>query len=343
MLDRPYIDGQYADVIHLQNENGVTASLMDVGATWLSFTAPIGNEQRELLLRSRNMTAFLKQEAYLGGTIGRFANRIAKGEFVLNGEAFFLPVNNGENSLHGGDVGFDKRRWKVVDKQANSVIFSLYSADGEQGFPGNMNVEVRYQLNDDNAMTISYKATSDKACPVNLTNHAYFNLSGLTKDGIALQHELLIAAEHYLPVNEALIPTGQMKSVKQTHFDFTRPKRVVTDFLKDKDQEIASGYDHCFVFKPYECDGKKTIATLASPQDDLIMRVKTTKPSMQVYTGNFLAGIEGYDKYYQNNDGIALETQYFPDAPNQEQWLQRNPVLQPGDVYQHTTVYELDF
>lgn len=343
MTKAPYLDGQKANIVHLVNSHGVTASLMDIGATWLSFSAPVNDENRELLIRAKDMQAYLEQQAYLGATVGRFANRIAKGKFSLNGMDYTLPVNNGANSLHGGEVGFDKKRWAVVSQSDSSVVFGLHSVDGEQGYPGNMNVEVCYELTDDNAMVISYFASCDKDCPINLTNHAYFNLSQSGESGIARKHTMQVLAQHYLPVSENLVPTGELKPVAGTSFDFLQPKLIEQDFMSDNDQAIASGYDHCFVFSERHCDGATNVATLISPEHDIKMHVKTTKPGMQCYTGNFLAGIQGYDKQYQNNDGVALETQYFPDAPNQPQWESRNPVLKVGESYRHTTVYQLEW
>ncbi|WP_436317847.1 galactose-1-epimerase [Vibrio agarivorans] len=343
MCGTSYTDGEQAILVHLRNSNGVTATLMDIGATWLSFCAPVQGKDRELLIRANDMDAYLEQEAYLGATVGRFANRIAKGQFSIDGREYQLPINNGENSLHGGELGFDKKRWTIIEQTHSSVTFFLHLHDGEQGYPGNMDVKVRYELTQDNALEIRYEATCDKDCPVNLTNHAYFNLSESSEDGIALKHHLKVEAEYYLPVSETLIPTGELKPVVGTSFDFQKEKEIARDFMSDSDQAIASGYDHCFVFSQKDCDAESIVATLTAPERDLKMHVKTTKPGMQCYTGNFLAGINGYDKSYKNNDGVALETQYFPDAPNQPQWKSRNPLLKAGATYQHKTVYQLEW
>lgn len=352
----PWLDGQPAKIVHLENKNGVTASFMDIGATWLSCVLPINetqNQGREVLLRSKNMAEHIKQTAYFGSAVGRYANRIAKGVFELNNQHYQIPQNNGENSLHGGDVGFDKKRWVIKEQTSASVTFELVSPDGEQGYPGNATVEVNYQLTDDNTVIINYQASCDQDCPINLTNHAYFNLAGEGSDAKSLDHHLQMDVAAYLPTHDDLIPTGEKRSVKATNFDFSQEKPIGQDFMQDGDQAIAGGYDHAFIFdtdlsKGQACDGQplnnqQALVTLRSPNKDVTMLVATTKPAIQFYSGNFLDNTPGATKRYQKYHGLALETQYLPDGPNHPEWGKSSGVLKAGEQYQHTTSYQFVF
>ncbi|MDV6251390.1 galactose-1-epimerase [Vibrio sp. EA2] len=343
MAQTPSFDGQPATLFHLTNENGMTASFMDIGATWLSCTLPINGEHREVLLRSANMAEHMKQNAFFGVIVGRFANRIAKGQFEVDGQRYQLDINNGENAIHGGLNGFDKRRWTIVEQSAQQVVFMLNSPDGDQGYPGNLDVKVTYTLSNDNELIIEYGASVDKTCPVNLTNHAYFNLAGEGRDENALAHTLQMNAAYYLPTDAGLIPTGELKPVAGTSFDFTEPKLIGKDFLAEQDQKTAGGYDHAFVLKPDVSDGVSVAAVLIAPKEDVVMKVKTTKPAIQVYSGNFLGGASGASKVYDLYDGLALETEYFPDGPNKPEWELNSGVLSSGGCYQHRTVYQFEF
>ncbi|WBA19313.1 galactose-1-epimerase [Salinivibrio kushneri] len=343
MANTPSFDGQPAELVYLTNANGMTVTLMDMGATWLSCTLLLNGAPREVLLRSLNMYEHKQQGAYFGAMVGRFANRLAKGQFEVNGQRYQLAVNNGDNALHGGVDGFDKRRWCTVQREPNMVEFALHSPDGDQGYPGNVDVKVRYTLSDDNEVMIDEHATSDQSCPLNLTNHAYFNLAGEASENTGLEHRLQMNAEHYLPTDAGLIPTGEYKPVAGTSFDFRQPKRIADEFLSDGDQKIAAGYDHSFVLNPPLSDGKDVAAVLFAPNDDVRMNVRTTKPGIQFYSGNFLLGTPGASKVYQNHDGLALEAQYFPDGPNKPEWGLNNGVLSSKCCYQHRTVYEFEF
>ena len=343
MTNTPSFDGQPAQLITLENTKGMTASFMDIGATWLSCTLPVNGESREVLLRSPNMSKHMQQSAYFGAIVGRYANRIDKGKFTINNESYCVSINDGDNSLHGGTFGFDKHRWQIDSHTKNSVVFSLSSPDGDQGYPGNLDVKVIYSLTEDNAIQIDYHAETDKACPVNLTNHAYFNLAGESSEAKSLDHMLQMNADHYLPTREDLIPTGELRSVTSNSFDFTKEKKIGTDFLGDKDQLIAGGYDHAFIFEKSMSDSKTAVVTLTSPQQDVVMKVITSKPAIQFYSGNFLAGTPGASKEYQLYDGLALETQYFPDGPNHPEWGLSCGVLSPGEHYQHQTTYQFEF
>ena len=343
MAQTPSFDDKPATLFLLTNADGMTVTLMDIGATWLSCTLPVNGEHREVLLRSPNMTEHMRQDAYFGAIVGRFANRIANGQFEIDGKRYQLDINNGENALHGGREGFDKRRWSVAEHDSQYVAFMLRSKDGDQGYPGNLEVKVTYKLTDNNELLIAYEAKTDKDCPVNLTNHAYFNLAGEGCGVNGLEHALQLNARHYLPTNEGLIPTGEQKSVAGTSFDFTKPKLIGRDFLAEQDQKTAGGYDHAFVFKPEVNDGVSAAAVLIAPKGDVVMTVKTTKPAIQFYSGNFLAGIPGASKIYELYDGLALETQYFPDGPNKSEWGLNNGVLSAEGGYQHQTVYQFEF
>lgn len=343
MTNQPSFDGQLARLVTLKNTNDMTVSFMDIGATWLSTVLPVNGEPREVQLRSRNMTEHMQQTAYFGAIVGRYANRINKGKFTLASKSYQLGTNDGNNSLHGGFEGFDKRRWAIQEQSANHVVFTLNSADGDQGYPGNLAVRVTYTLTDENAVQIDYFAQCDQTCPVNLTNHAYFNLAGEHSSAKSLDHTLQMKVDYYLPTNDELIPTGELRSVVGTSFDFTESKAIGRDFLAGEDQQRAGGYDHAFVFAKQYTDGIQSVATLSSPQGDVVMNVLTTKPSIQFYSGNFLDETPGATRQYQQYDGLALETQFFPDGPNHLQWGNNRGVLDVGDTYQHQTTYKFEF
>lgn len=343
MAGAPSFDGMPARLVHLTNANGMSVSLMDIGATWLSCVLPVKGKPREVLLRSPDMREHMKQGAYFGSIVGRYANRIAKGQFTIGDHTYQVGVNNGSNSLHGGLIGFDKRRWVIESQQHNRAIFVLHSADGDQGYPGNLDIKVCYTLTDDNALHIDYYAEADQITPVNLTNHAYFNLAGENSDAKSIDHCLHMDADRYLPTSDDLIPTGELRAVAGTSFDFTQSKVIGRDFLSDDDQNMAGGYDHAFIFADGKNDGKETVVTLISPSKDVVMKVKTTKPAIQFYSGNFLAETPGASKLYQRYDGLALETQYFPDGPNHPEWGKSNGLLNCGEHYQHQTTYLFEF
>ncbi|MFV0576758.1 MAG: galactose-1-epimerase [Vibrio sp.] len=343
MLSKEWLDGQHVKLVHLKNKNGMTASFMDVGATWLSCTVPVNGEQREVLLRAKNMQAHLEQTAFLGAVVGRYGNRIAKGKFELNGKPYSLTINNGENSLHGGVDGFDKRRWIIESYSQHAVCFELISEDGDQGYPGNLAVKVTYTLTDDNQVEIDYWAHCDQDCPVNLTNHAYFNLAGEDSAVCGLKQNLQLAANHIVPIGADLIPTGEWTEVADTCFDFRTSKPIQQDFIVGRQQALASGYDHAFVFDKALFNESNTaveVGRLEAEDQSLAMVIKTTKPAIQFYSGNFLEGIDGLSGTYANHAGVALETQYLPDGPNQLQWEYGYELLKAGDIYQHKTCYQ---
>lgn len=339
MRKTPAFDGAPAKVLILKNSQGMQVALMDIGATWLSCEIPIANELRQVLIGVSSMEEHQQQIAYLGATIGRYANRIAEGKFIVANETYHVDINQAGNSLHGGIEGFDKRRWQVDLANEHTVQFSLISKDGDQGFPGNLEVLVTYHLNDSNELSINYQAKTDKACPVNLTNHAYFNLQGEAEPS-CLQHKLRIQAQEYLPVNAVGIPLGHFKSVTDTCFDFQQLKEIGQDFLSCPEQKIAGGYDHSFILDKSCQSLDKVAVQCISPDQMLTLEILTTKPAVQLYTGNYLSGTKNrYRGEYENYCAFALETQFLPDAPNHSHWPQPNCILQAKNDYRHETRY----
>lgn len=337
---QPFSDGLPANVFTLSNQHGSSISIMDVGATWLSCKIQMLDESREVLLGVDSMQKHLNQSVYLGATIGRFANRIKHGKFAINGALFQVSRNQMGNTLHGGVEGFDKRRWQVVEQTNNKIIFLLFSKDGDQGFPGNLTVKVSYHFNDHNEVSIEYSAHTDKLCPVNLTNHAYFNLLGAEVSQDCLSHLLQINADYYLPTDTQGLPLGGLQSVTGSSFDFRQQKALKQDFLTEQQQLQQSGYDHSFLLNDSARDSKKTVLTLIAPDHSLQLQVSTNKPALQLYTGNFLQGTPGRGQTrYKNNSGIALETQFLPDSPNHLNWPQGFSLLTADQTYQFTTCY----
>lgn len=342
-------DGHSANLITLQNKAGMTATFMDLGATWLSCTLPLtnkwplANENREILLGIDSLEAFYQQPCYLGATIGRFANRIKNGQFTVEGSDYQLNNNHAQYCLHGGVEGFDRKRWQMVEFSEQHVVYSLCSEDGEQGFPGQLDVTVTYCLTENNRIEITYNAVTDKACPVNLTNHAYFNLQGHREHMDCRDHQLVIQAEQYLPTDENGLPTMGLIPVKNSSFDFTQPKTIGIDFLQDDHQKVVSGYDHSYLISGRRNE-QQPVVKVTSPDAQVVMEVMTTKPAIQFYTGNFLQGCpKRGGGSYSNYAGFALETQYLPDSPNHPEWAMSQSLLQVGEEYRHKTVYQFGF
>lgn len=336
-------DGEFVRLVELKNHHGMSVVLMDIGATWLSCQLPLpSGAHREVLLGVNSIEDFYRQSAYMGTTVGRYANRIRHGQFTIDGQDFQVSINQNGHCLHGGEEGFDQRRWQI-DAQTNmQVTFSCESPSGDQGFPGTVKVTVTYTLTDDNAIKIEYCASSDQATPINLTNHAYFNLSGAESGLDCLSHYLSIAADQYLPTDAQGIPVGDLKSVQGTGFDFRHLKTIATDFLKDADQVPSKGYDHGYLFAEGR-DKSQPVVVLYSPEKDVCLQVLTDKPAIQLYSGNWLAGTPSRIDEYQDHAGVALETQFLADSPNHPEWHDNDCILRPNQTYAFETIYRFQF
>ncbi|MGD9200297.1 MAG: aldose epimerase family protein [Chitinispirillia bacterium] len=318
----------------LSNQNNMTVKITDYGGIVTSIQIPDKNGIiGEVVLGFENFENYLGIVPYFGALIGRYGNRIANGRFTLDGIEFKLAVNNGPNHLHGGIRGFDKVVWNsgsIEGKDYEGVRLTYLSVDGEEGYPGNLDVTVSYKLNPENELKIEYSATCDKSTPVNLTHHGYFNLRG---KGNILGHILTIHADHFTPVDKNLIPTGEITSVKNTPMDFTSPTVVGKRIY-----EVNGGYDHNYVLNGW--DGSiRPVASLFDRESGRKMDVLTTEPGMQFYTGNFLNGsLKGSGgRVFDKNAGLCLETQHYPDSPNRESFP--TTILRPGQQYCQTTVY----
>ena len=330
-------DGTPVELFTLRNAGGMTAKITNYGAILTELLVPDAEGRlTDVVLGFDDLQGYLDGHPFFGATVGRYANRIAKGRFELEGKEYRLFVNNGPNSLHGGEVGFDKKVWTAEPEKGPpaSVCFRYRSADGEERYPGNLDVEVRYTLDDLNALRITYRATTDAATPVNLTNHSYFNLKDGGKTDI-LGHELELNAEQYTPVDETLIPTGEIAAVEGTVFDFRTPTMIGARI--GVIPAWAGGYDHNFVLEAR--DSLRQIAQVRDPESGRVMEVWTTLPGVQFYTGNFLDGsnVGKGGIVYQRNAAFCLETQHYPDSPNQPAFP--STILRPGEVYEHTTIY----
>jgi aldose 1-epimerase len=332
-------DGSVVTLFSLNNRNGMTASVINYGATLVSLEAPDRHGRLgDITLGFDTLDGYVQRNSpYFGCIVGRCANRIAHGRFHLDGREYRLATNNGAHHLHGGRKGFDKAYWQAetADGKNPSVKFTRLSPDGEEGYPGNLAVAVAYTLTDDNELIIDYTATTDKPTPVNLTNHSYFNLAG---SGDILGHELMIPSTQFVPVNDTLIPTGEIKPVAGTPMDFTRPTPIGRRI--DQVKADPRGYDHTFVL-----DGTgnelKLAARVRDPQSGRVLEVHTTEPGVQFYTGNFLNGaIAGKHGYaYPQHGGFCLETQHFPDSVNQPAFP--SVILRPGQTYKQKTVFRV--
>ena len=336
-------DGQQVYLYTLSNKKGMVAEITTYGGAVVSLKVPDRKgEFADIVQGYPNLEGYVTDKGYFGALIGRYGNRIAHGQFVLDGKTYTLFKNDGDNTLHGGQKGFNKKVWtaKDVSTAAGPALELTYlSPDGEEGFPGNLSVKVVYTLTNENELKIDYSATTDKDTVLNLTNHSYFNLSG-QGSGDILGHELMLRATRYTPVDSGLIPTGELAPVKGTPFDFTKSTAIGARINDDNEQlKLAKGYDHNFVL-----DGKMGAMHLAAevydPKSGRVMDVTTTEPGVQFYTGNFLDGtVTGKDgKVYKHRYALCLETQHFPDSPNHPSFPTTE--LKPGQHYHSTTVYK---
>jgi aldose 1-epimerase len=336
------VNGKQVDLYTLKNSHGMVVKITNQGGKIVQLLVPDrNNELGDVVLGYETLDQYLAGRASMGAIIGRYANRIAKGRLVLNGQAYQLPINNGPNHLHGGRgtqfLVFDA---KQIDAKALQLHYSF--KDGEEGYPGNTNLKVVYAVTDDNELRITYEAVTDKPTVVNFTNHAFFNLAGEGRGDI-LGHELTLNADRFTPIDDTSIPTGELREVKGTPMDFTRP-RTIGARINDSDPQLknGTGYDHNFVLNK----GGQELSfagRLADPGSGRVMEVYTTEPGMQVYTGNFLAGKAPLDlgkggKLYGVREAICLETQHFPDSPNRANFP--TTVLNPGQWFTSTTIYK---
>jgi aldose 1-epimerase len=340
ILQQPFgqFDGKDIYEYTLSNPSGMAVKILNYGGIITSLIVPDRNGVKgDVVLGYDSLSGYLqKNNPYFGASIGRYGNRIAHAKFALDGKVYTLAVNNGPNSLHGGLKGFDKRIWNAKPVYGDSVCslqLNYESADGEEGFPGNLKVRVVYSVTENNTLTIEYTATTDKSTPINLTNHSYFNLSA-GKDSVQLDHELWINADQFTEVDDQLIPTGRLPAVKGTFMDFTKTKKIGDDISK-----VKGGYDHNYVLNK-KSNGLTLAATVHEPISGRFMEMYTTEPGVQFYTGNFLDGtlIGKQGRRCIQHSGFCLEAQHFPDSPNQPTFP--SCVLKPGDTYHQTTIYK---
>lgn len=341
------IDGQPIDRVTLKNPHGMSLSVLNYGGIVQSILAPDSDgNMGNVVLGFSTLPEYIDHSPYFGAIVGRYANRIAGGRFVLDGHAYQIPVNDGPNSLHGGSRGFDKRVWRIdhdPELHPETIVLRYTSADGEEGYPGNIEISVTYTIRHDiNAFSIDYRAMADAATVINLSNHSYFNLSG-EGSGDILKHVLQLRASQFLPVDSFLIPTGELAPVAHTPFDFTEAHVIGERIDRTDDQQlaIAGGYDHCWVFDDVEESSSRNCwrARVIDPASGRVMDIQTDQPGVQFYTGNFLdgsfAGTSG--RIYERRSGFCLETQHFPDSPNQSAFP--STTLRPGVEFRSYTTF----
>ncbi len=335
-------DGTPIDLYTLSNSNGMQAGIINYGGAVVSLTAPDRSGKfADVVLGMEDLPGYFKQTAFFGALIGRYGNRIGHAQFTLDGKAYHLPKNDGENTLHGGPQGFDKRLWTAREAggaDGPGLELTYASKDGEEGFPGTLTAKVVYTLTNKNELRIEYTATTDKPTVVNLTNHSYFNLSG-AGEGDILGHEVTIYADRFTPVDKGLIPTGELRPVKGTPFDFTKPTAIGARISqKDEQLEFGKGYDHNWVLNKGN-GGSTKAAEVHDPKSGRVMEVWTTEPGLQFYTGNFLDGtLHGKGgKVYPFRGAFCMETQHYPDSPNKPSFP--TTTLKPGATYHTVTSY----
>lgn len=336
-------DGTPVDLYTLTNFNGVKVTITNYGGIVVSWLVPDrdGNFD-DVVLGYDTLDEYLAGSSpYFGAIVGRFGNRIARGRFELNGKQYQLAINNDLNHLHGGAKGFDKVVWKAesgLGELGPQLVLRYTSQDGEEGYPGNLSVQVTYLLDDKNELKIDYHATTDRPTPVNLTNHTYFNLAG-QGNGEILEHQLMLQADRMTPVDKGLIPTGELSSVEGTPMDFREPTAIGARIGQDNEQiKFGGGYDHNFVLSKKKAGALELAARVYESNTGRVLEVLTTEPGMQFYSGNFLSGLVGKgSKPYERRYGFCLETQHFPDSPNRPEFP--STILEPGEVYETTTIY----
>ncbi|MEW6761924.1 MAG: aldose epimerase family protein [Pseudomonadota bacterium] len=323
-------DGSAITQFTLANANGLVAKIIDFGGVITELHVPDrGGRLADVVLGFDTLDPYRSDSPYFGALIGRYGNRIAKGRFTLDGQDFQLPANNGNNHLHGGDPGFDKVKWQAAI-EGDSLRLSYRSRDGEQGYPGNLDATVTYTLTDDNELVVRFYAVCDRATPVNLTQHSYFNLAG---SGDILGHLLLIDADAFVAIDAESIPTGELAPVAGTPFDFRSP-RPIGSRIGEADEQLRNGqgYDHNFVLNKPAAQAMTRAARVVDPGSGRVLELFTEEPGVQFYSGNFLDGtLQGKRGPYQHRSGFCLEPQHFPDSPNQPTFP--NVILRPGEEY----------
>ena len=339
-------DGHAVQRHHLRNKSGLEAVLINYGAALVALKIPDRNSQfADVVLGYDHLEDYEQDKSFQGATIGRYGNRIANGEFSLLGTNFRLSKNNGPHSLHGGEEGFHKKIWTAVDRsRADAEILELTytSQDGEQGYPGTLNATVIYTVPaESNELRIDYSATTDKDTVVNLTNHSYFNLSGVPSQKI-LDHQLLLHAKNFTPVDSTIIPTGELRAVSGTPFDFTKFTAIGARVQQEDEQlKFGSGYDHNWVLERRDGNDPQLAAEVFEPTSGRVLKVLTTEPGIQFYSGNFLDGAilgKGGQRFGYRT-GFCLETQHFPDSPNHPNFP--STVLKPGETYRSITMFRI--
>lgn len=340
-------DGSAVTAVTLKAGNGVSATILSFGATLWKLNAPDRDGKvADVLLGYDDIASYEKRPNYWGATIGRYGNRIANGQFSLDGKTYQLPQNDHGQSLHGGGKGWDVQNWKVESVKSGPVataVFTLVSPDGDSGYPGTVKTKVTYSLDEKGNLQIVFEATTDKPTVINMTNHAIFNMAGEGSPRDAIQDLLTIPASHYTPVNDKLIPTGELRDVTGTAFDF-RKATVVAERIRDgKDEQIVMGrgYDHNFALDKGVTKTPELAARLEDPVSGRVLELLTTEPGVQFYAGNFLDGtfIGKNGHLYRMGDGIALEPQKFPDSPNHANFPSTR--VDPGKPYKHVMIYRV--
>ena len=338
-------DGKKIYEFTLANSSGVTVKLINLGATIISVKTPDRDGKLgEITLGWKDLAGWEANPSYFGCTVGRYCNRIAKGKFELGGKTYTLATNNDPNHLHGGDKGFNTKVWKAKageGKNSVKVTFRYTSADGEEGYPGKLKAKVVFSLTEKNRLRIDYQATTDKATPVNLTNHTYWNLAG-AGSGSILDHKVKINAKKYLPVDDTLIPTGKLAGFEGTPMGFEKLTKIGSRI--EAVGGDPGGYDHCYVLTRKTDKKLQPAATVFDPVTGRVLKITTTEPSIQFYTGNFLGGDDGKGtagrtgEIYGKHHAFCLETQHYPDSPNQKDFP--TTILEPGKKYRSSTVHE---
>jgi aldose 1-epimerase len=338
-------DGTKVEAVELSNAHGVTARIITLGAAVQALAVPDRHgKSSDIVLGYATAAEYLAKPQYFGATVGRYANRIAAGQFTLDGRRFTLATNDGPNHLHGGLQGLDKIVWRLESVSGGSsarAVFTHVSPDGAGGYPGALKVSATYSLNERNELSVEYRATTDKPTIVNITNHSYFNLAGEAGNADVMDHRLTLFAESYTPVDATLIPTGERRSVAGTVFDFREPQAIGRRIRDGRDEQIrlGRGYDHNFIVNSAADGTLRPTARIEDPHSGRVMELLTTAPGVQFYSGNFLDGtVAGKSgRVYRQGDGLCLEPQVFPDSPNRPDFPSAR--LDPGKTYVNTMVY----